>query len=317
MAGQLRDSFNALEESNAELENRVQQRTYELSQNNRQLQTTLEELHQTQTQMVQSEKMSALGQMVAGVAHEINNPVNFIHGNLNHVEEYTEELVTLLQRYQSYYPHPPQELQEAVEDADLAFLLTDLVKMLQSMKVGTERIREIVLSLRNFSRLDEAEFKAVDIHEGIDNTLVILRHRFKARAERPEIQVIKNYGQLPLVECYAGQLNQVFMNILSNAIDAFEESNQGKSFEEITAKPNTLWLNTAVTGQGTVQITIADNGPGIAETVRTRLFNPFFTTKAVGKGTGLGYRLATKLLLRSMGAVVLPLNTRAGGEIYH
>jgi signal transduction histidine kinase len=282
MAGQLRDSFNALEESNAELENRVQQRTYELSQNNRQLQTTLEELHQTQTQMVQSEKMSALGQMVAGVAHEINNPVNFIHGNLNHVEEYTEELVTLLQRYQSYYPHPPQELQEAVEDADLAFLLTDLVKMLQSMKVGTERIREIVLSLRNFSRLDEAEFKAVDIHEGIDNTLVILRHRFKARAERPEIQVIKNYGQLPLVECYAGQLNQVFMNILSNAIDAFEESNQGKSFEEIAAKPNTLWLNTAVTGQGTVQITIADNGPGIAETVRTRLFNPFFTTKAVG-----------------------------------
>jgi signal transduction histidine kinase len=301
MAGQLRDSFNALEESNAELENRVQQRTYELSQNNRQLQTTLEELHQTQTQMVQSEKMSALGQMVAGVAHEINNPVNFIHGNLNHVEEYTEELVTLLQRYQNYYPHPPQELQEAVEDADLAFLLTDLVKMLQSMKVGTERIREIVLSLRNFSRLDEAEFKAVDIHEGIDNTLVILRHRFKARAERPEIQVIKNYGQLPLVECYAGQLNQVFMNILSNAIDAFEESNQGKSFEEIAAKPNTLWLNTAVTGQGTVQITIADNGPGIAETVRTRLFNPFFTTKAVGKGTGLGLSISYQIIAEKHG----------------
>jgi signal transduction histidine kinase len=301
MAGQLRDSFNALEESNAELENRVQQRTYELSQNNRQLQTTLEELHQTQTQMVQSEKMSALGQMVAGVAHEINNPVNFIHGNLNHVEEYTEELVTLLQRYQNYYPHPPQELQEAVEDADLAFLLTDLVKMLQSMKVGTERIREIVLSLRNFSRLDEAEFKAVDIHEGIDNTLVILRHRFKARAERPEIQVIKNYGQLPLVECYAGQLNQVFMNILSNAIDAFEESNQGKSFEAIAAKPNTLWLNTAVTGQGTVQITIADNGPGIAETVRTRLFNPFFTTKAVGKGTGLGLSISYQIIAEKHG----------------
>jgi signal transduction histidine kinase len=301
MAGQLRDSFNALEESNAELENRVQQRTHELSQNNRQLQTTLEELHQTQTQMVQSEKMSALGQMGAGVAHEINNPVNFIHGNLNHVEEYTQELVGLLQRYQSYYPDPPQDLQEAVEDADLAFLLTDLVKMLQSMKVGTERIREIVLSLRNFSRLDEAEFKAVDIHEGIDNTLVILRHRFKARAERPEIQVIKNYGQLPLVECYAGQLNQVFMNILSNAIDAFEESNQGKSFEEITAKPNTLWLNTAVTGQGTVQITIADNGPGIAETVRTRLFNPFFTTKAVGKGTGLGLSISYQIIAEKHG----------------
>jgi signal transduction histidine kinase len=145
----------------------------------------------------------------------------------------------------------------------------------------------------------------VDIHEGLDNTLVILRHRFKARAERPEIQVIKDYGQLPLVECYAGQLNQVFMNILSNAIDAFEESNQGKSFEAIAAKPNTLWLHTAVTGQGAVQITIADNGPGMAETVRTRLFNPFFTTKAVGKGTGLGYRLVIKLLRRSMGGSCL------------
>lgn len=301
MAGQLRDSFTALEESNAELENRVQQRTYELSQNNRQLQTTLEELHQTQTQMVQSEKMSALGQMVAGVAHEINNPVNFIHGNLNHVDEYTQELVGLLQRYQSYYPNPPQELQEALEDADLAFLMTDLVKMLQSMKVGTERIREIVLSLRNFSRLDEAEFKAVDIHEGIDNTLVILRHRFKARAERPEIQVVKDYGQLPLVECYAGQLNQVFMNILSNAIDAFEESNQGKSFEAIAAKPNTLWLHTAVTAQGAVQITIADNGPGITETVRNRLFNPFFTTKAVGKGTGLGLSISYQIITEKHG----------------
>jgi signal transduction histidine kinase len=313
MAGQLRDSFHALEESNAELEHRVQQRTHELSQNNRQLQTTLEELHQTQTQMVQSEKMSALGQMVAGVAHEINNPVNFIHGNLNHVEEYTQELVGLLQRYQSHYPHPPQELQEAVEDADLAFLLTDLVKMLQSMKVGTERIREIVLSLRNFSRLDEAEFKAVDIHEGIDNTLVILRHRFKARAERPEIQVVKDYGQLPLVECYAGQLNQVFMNILSNAIDAFEESNQGKSFEAIAAQPNTLWLHTAVTSQGAVQITIADNGPGMAETVRTRLFNPFFTTKAVGKGTGLGLSISYQIITEKHGGQLFCHSTPGQG----
>ena len=313
MAGQLRDSFTALEESNAELEYRVEERTHELSQNNRQLQTTLEELHQTQTQMVQSEKMSALGQMVAGVAHEINNPVNFIHGNLSHVDEYTQELVGLLQRYQSYYPNPPQELQEAVEEADLAFLMTDLVKMLQSMKVGTERIREIVLSLRNFSRLDEAEFKAVDIHEGIDNTLVILRHRFKARAERPEIQVITDYGHLPLVECYAGQLNQVFMNILSNAIDAFEESNQSKSFEEIVANPNTLWLHTEVTGEGGVQITISDNGPGIAETVRSRLFNPFFTTKEVGKGTGLGLSISYQIITEKHGGRLVCHSTPGQG----
>ncbi|HEY9909873.1 MAG TPA: ATP-binding protein [Thermosynechococcaceae cyanobacterium] len=301
MAGQLRNSFNALEESNAELENRVQQRTYELSQNNRQLQTTLEELHRTQTQMVQSEKMSALGQMVAGVAHEINNPVNFIHGNLSHVHEYTQELVGLLQGYQNACPQPPAALQAAIEEADLDFLMQDLAKMLQSMQVGTDRIREIVLSLRNFSRLDEAEFKAVDIHEGIDNTLVILRHRFKARAERPEIQVVKDYGSLPLVECYAGQLNQVFMNILSNAIDAFEEANQGQSFEAIASKPNTLWLHTAVTGWGAVQITIADNGPGITETVRARLFNPFFTTKAVGKGTGLGLSISYQIITEKHG----------------
>ena len=296
MAQQLQDSFTAIEESNAELENRVMQRTDELSRNNLQLQTTLESLHRTQTQMVQSEKMSALGQMIAGVAHEINNPVNFIHGNLTHVHEYTQELVGLLQSYQSAYPQPPAALQAAVEEADLDFLMRDLAKMLQSMQVGTDRIREIVLSLRNFSRLDEAEFKAVDIHEGLDNTLVILRHRFKAKAERPEIQVIQDYGQLPLVECYAGQLNQVFMNILSNAIDALEESNQGRSFEALAAEPNTLWIQTAVADQDRVRITIADNGPGIEAAALAHLFNPFFTTKAVGKGTGLGLSISYQIV---------------------
>nr|WP_277881717.1 ATP-binding protein [Phormidium sp. FACHB-592] len=169
------------------------------------------------------------------------------------------------------------------------------------MKVGTERIREIVLSLRNFSRLDEAEFKAVDIHEGIENTLVILRHRFKVRAERPEIQVVKDYGPLPLVECYAGQLNQVFMNILSNAIDAFEEANQGQSFEALVAEPNTLWIHTAVVGQDRVQITIADNGSGITAIAQAHLFNPFFTTKAIGKGTGLGLSISYQIVTEKHG----------------
>jgi signal transduction histidine kinase len=169
------------------------------------------------------------------------------------------------------------------------------------MQVGTDRIREIVLSLRNFSRLDEAEFKAVDIHEGLDNTLVILRHRFKAKAERPEIQVMQDYGQLPLVECYAGQLNQVFMNILSNAIDALEEANQGRSFAALVAEPNILWIQTAVVGQDRVQITIADNGPGIAAAVLAHLFNPFFTTKAVGKGTGLGLSISYQIITEKHG----------------
>ncbi len=313
MTRQLIDSFSALEESNAELENRVDQRTHELSENNVELQNILEELHRTQTQMVQSEKMSALGQMVAGVAHEINNPVNFIHGNLEHMNGYTQELVNLLQRYQVHCPNPPRELQAAIEEADVDFLMADLAKMLQSMKVGTERIREIVLSLRNFSRLDEAEFKEVDIHEGIDNTLVILHHRFKARAERPEIRVIKEYGQLPLVECYAGQLNQVFMNILSNAIDSFEEFNQGKSFEDIVANPNTLWIHTALVGTDRIRITLSDNGPGMPEEVRSRLFNPFFTTKAIGKGTGLGLSISYQIVTEKHGGTLSCYSTLGEG----
>ena len=313
MAKQLNDSFTALEESNTELENRVRQRTQELSQNNVQLQTTLEELHRTQTQMVQSEKMSALGQMVAGVAHEINNPVNFIHGNLAHVGDYTNELVKLLEHYQKHLPHPPQALQDAVEAADLEFLVDDLAKMLQSMRVGTDRIREIVLSLRNFSRLDESDFKEVDIHEGIDNTLVILRHRLKAKTERPEIQVVKDYSALPLVECYAGQLNQVFMNILSNAIDAFDEFNKHRSSEDIAANPNILWIHTALTGTRHVRITIADNGPGISDSARSRLFNPFFTTKAVGKGTGLGLSISYQIITEKHGGTLTCLSTPGQG----
>ena len=273
----------------------------EKEQRSEDLEQALTQLHKTQLQLVQTEKMSSLGQLVAGVAHEINNPVNFIHGNVTYIDSHAQDLLKVVQAYQTHYPHPPQALQAVLEEVEIDFLHEDLLKLLQSMKVGTDRIREIVLSLRNFSRLDEAEFKAVNIHEGIDNTLVILRQRLKGKTERPEIQIIKEYGPLPLVECYAGQLNQVFMNILSNAIDALEDLNRGKSFEEITAQVNTIQICTYMLNQHRLAIAIIDSGLGMTEQVRSRLFDPFFTTKPVGKGTGLGLSISYQIVTEKHG----------------
>ncbi|NJP08251.1 MAG: HAMP domain-containing histidine kinase [Leptolyngbyaceae cyanobacterium RU_5_1] len=256
----------------------------------------LKERQAAETQLVQSEKMSSLGQLVAEVAHEINNPINFIHGNLNPAQEYIQNLLRLVQLYQQHYPHPCREIQDEITAIDLTFLIEDLNKLLQSMKLGTERIREIVLSLRSFSRFDESEFKAVDIHEGMENTLLILQHRLKANCDRPEIQVIKTYGKLPLVECYSGQLNQVFMNLLTNAIDALEDVNQHRTAEAIAANPSTIRIRTEVIETNRVAIQIADNGPGMSERVRSQLFNPFFTTKPVGKGTGLGLSISHQIV---------------------
>ena len=209
-----------LKQANEDLEFRVAERTIELQNKSQTLENTLQELQRTQAQMVQTEKMSSLGQLVAGIAHEINNPVNFIHGNVTHVAEYAQDLLDLIALYQVEYPQPSHAIADKIEDIELEFLHKDLTKILSSMRVGTERIREIVKSLRIFSRLDESEVKSVDIHEGIDSTLMILHHRLKATLDRVEIQVMKDYGNLPLIECFAGQLNQVFMNILANAIDA-------------------------------------------------------------------------------------------------
>ncbi|MGV0106291.1 histidine kinase [Nostoc sp. DSM 114160] len=289
MAGQLHESFTALEKSKEELEERVEERTTELK-------NALGELQRTQSQVVQSEKMSSLGQLVAGIAHEINNPVNFIHGNLAHVQEYTQDLLALMQLYQQYNPYPAAEIQTVAEDIDLEFLQSDLPKMLSSMRVGTDRIRQIVLSLRNFSRIDEAEFKRVDIHEGIDSTLMILQHRLKAKPEQPEIQVIKNYGTVPLVECYAGQLNQVFMNILVNAIDALEENNTKLTYEEIKENPSQIKIRTSVVNSTWLEVAIADNGVGISQDFLQRIFDPFFTTKPVGKGTGMGMSISYQIV---------------------
>ncbi|MGF2036480.1 MAG: ATP-binding protein [Nostoc sp. CmiVER01] len=245
------------------------------------------------SQLVQSEKMSSLGQLVAGVAHEINNPVNFIYGNLTPANEYTQDLLELLQLYQQYYPNPVAQIQKQAQAIDIDFLIEDLPKLLTSMRIGAERITEIVQSLRNFSRLDQAEMKTVNIHEGIDSTLMLLEHRLKATANYPAIKLIKEYSNLPLVECYPGQLNQVFMNTLANAIDALEESIVG---EKTTNIPQICISTSFIPNQQLVVISIADNGCGIPENIQKQLFDPFFTTKPVGKGTGLGLSISYQII---------------------
>ncbi len=295
MAEQLSSAFTNIEKNNAELENRVAERTAELK-------NTLDELKQTQIQLIQSEKMSSLGQMIAGIAHEINNPVNFIFGNLDYTEEYTKKLLDLVQLYQQNYPNPSAKIQKKIEDIELDFLSSDLMKILTSMKIGAERIREIVISLRTFSRLDESEIKKADIHQSIDSTLMILQHRLKKQPNRTEIKVIKKYSNLPLVECYAGQLNQVFMNILANAIDALEESEYKHSSQEYKNYPSNITVCTEIDNRGdssipSIVIRIADNGLGIREEIRSRLFDPFFTTKPVGKGTGLGLSISYQIVV--------------------
>lgn len=283
-------------------------------QKSHELEQTLQELQHAQTQLVQSEKMSSLGQLVAGVAHEINNPVNFIHGNLHHADQYIQDLLNLLQLYQEHDPAPTAEIQTVTEDIDLEFLRDDLPKLLASMKVGAERIREIVRSLRSFSRLDEAEVKDVNVHEGIDSTLMILHNRLKLKSDYPAIQIVKEYGNLPKIECYAGQLNQVFMNILSNAIDALDEQNQQRSLADITANPSNITIRTETINHQTVAIQISDNGPGIPEAVQKRLFDPFFTTKAVGKGTGMGMSISHQVIERHKGRLKCISSPGQGAE---
>ena len=267
-----------------------------------QLQLTLQNLQQTQATLIQAEKMSSLGQLVAGVAHEVNNPVNFIHGNLAHVGKYAQDLLELINLFQQRCSVHDPEIQNRIAEIDFDFLIQDLPKTLDSMQVGADRIRQIVLTLRNFSRLDEAEVKLVNIHEGLDSTLVILHHRLKAGRDHSGIQIIKEYGDLPLVECYAGQMNQVFMNILSNAIDALQgvghgEGGMGLNNQSFPSSTPSIHIRTQVLNRNWLGISIKDNGPGMTESVKARLFDPFFTTKPVGKGTGLGLSISYQIVV--------------------
>ena len=283
------------------------------------LEAILIELQQTQAQLVQTEKISQLGQLVAGVAHEVNNPIGFISGNLHHVQEYIADLIHLVNLYQENFPEPGAEIEREIESIDLEYLLADLPKTTASMKMGIDRIRDIMQSLRNYSRSDSLEKRAVDIHEGLETTLMILSHRLKAKHSRPAIKIIKHYGDLPKLSCHPGQINQVFMNLIANAIDALEESNAGKTYAQIEPNPNTITISTVGVSQkqpeimDTIVIRIADSGLGMPQSVREKLFTPFFTTKAEGQGTGLGLSICHQIVTEKHGGTLECLSSLEGG----
>ncbi len=278
------------------LEDQVATRTAELADKNIELNQTLNDLQKTQIHLIQSEKISSLGQLVGGVAHEINNPVNFIHANLAHLRNDIGDLLSFIQLFHQVYPDPLPILKKKAETIDLDYLYQDLPKLLSSMETGTCRIKDVVLSLRNFSRLDESEYKTVDVHEGINSTLLLLGSRLAATLYRPEIEVTRQYGSLPYVECYPGQLNQVFMNLLVNAIDALDERDQKRAIDKNSNDRSQIWIITEVTMPQQVCIRVIDNAQGIEESVRLRIFDPFFTTKAIGKGTGMGLSISYQII---------------------
>ncbi len=281
------------------------------------LEDSIETIKKAQLQLIQSEKMSALGNLVAGIAHEINNPVGFISSNLRYASEYTQSLLNHLKLYQTNYPHPVTEISEDAEIIDLEFLIKDLPQMIDSMKLGTERIRSISTSLRTFSRADTEQKVPFNLHDGLDSTILLLKHRLKANEEHPEIKVIKEYGALPLVQCFPSSLNQVFMNLLANAIDALEQSNIGRSFSDINIKPNQIKISTWLhDNQREIVVSIQDNGVGMNKEIKDRIFDHLFTTKSVQKGTGLGLAIVRQIVVEKHSGTIEVISALGQGACF-
>jgi two-component system, NtrC family, sensor kinase len=295
--GRLAESFNSMATQVTLRDQRIQQQVEQLEQ-------TVGQLQKMQVQLVQSEKMSSLGHLVGGIAHEINNPIGFIHGNISHAATYFRDLLSLIALYRQHYPHPPAAVEAKLEAIDLEFLITDISKVLQSMQTGTDRVQTIVQSLRNFSRLDESGVKQVDLHEGLDSTLLILQGCLRNQRQRVDIEVITDYSPLPKVECHPRELNQVFLNVLSNAIEALEFRLQTDS--PSSTEPPVLRIQTHQLDQDWIAIVIADNGCGMTQQVQARLFDPFYTTKPIGKGTGLGLSISYQIVV-----------SQHGGQLYY
>ena len=283
----------------------LQESQQNLEQRSQDLEIALDNLNAIQVQLIQSEKMSALGNTVAGIAHEINNPISFIYGNIGYLNEHSHNLLNLINLYHTYFPDPPVEICLEREKIDIQFIKEDLPKIVKSIQVGSQRIRDIVLALRNFSRLDEVGYKSVDIHEGIESTLMVLQ------AQLVNIQVIKQYGEIPMVSCVAGDINQVFMNILLNAIDAIAQKSSDTTSQQPFA--GIISIRTELRCDRQVAISIADNGVGIPTQAIDKVFDTFFTTKDVGKGTGLGLAVARQIVVEKHGGAIEVKSTLSKG----